>query len=257
MKLFLSDLLYIKNRLMTKFTEVSTYKFYEDINKYGYVIIENFISESDVKLLSALTLEIHDKNKDKLCYDNNDFSDERMYGIDYSSPIFSFLFSQSFIKELCNSIQGDSFLNRFLMSNVVKSSSSGLGSGGGWHRDSPYRHQFKAFLFLTDVTNNSGPLSYIKSTNRTSFIRRIHDRLGVSESIYRYSDEQIDSVLQMPDLVADNVLCTAGSLVLADTRGIHRGTPVISGQRVALTTYFFDKSIPASFAAKIKTGSTK
>jgi hypothetical protein len=47
----------------------------------------------------------------------------------------------------------------------------------------------------------------------------------------------------------------AGSLILVDTRGIHRGRPLYkNGERYALTNYYWHKDFPPLHIQKLVTG---
>ena len=48
--------------------------------------------------------------------------------------------------------------------NKVKYNKNNLGSGGGWHRDD-FNFQFKAILYLNDVSMDNGPFQLIENSN--------------------------------------------------------------------------------------------
>lgn len=113
-----------------------------------------------------------------------------------------------------------------LMANRLIPKSGNIGSGGGYHRDSPFSHQIKCIWYLDDVTTKNGPFSYIDGTNRDLIGQRSTYPLGQ----YRF------------DNISDNiteVTAPAGSLLVCDTRCIHGGRPILKGSRYAVTLYTF------------------
>jgi len=105
-----------------------------------------------------------------------------------------------------------------------------------------WRHRFKAFLYLTDVTERNGPFVYYA---RSHHQRAWKDRYNVEYEVdgpdgrYGHFFPQ-----EMRALVArhgfDEKVCTgpAGTLIFADFRGIHRGSVVVEGKRMLLNNTF-------------------
>lgn len=101
-----------------------------------------------------------------------------------------------------------------------------------WHRDVPEDHDIvKCFVYLDDVPTGAGPLHYIAGSNtQAGRKRRLHaefDRGG-----YRLSDDEIASSFADDDLVVAQG--PAGTVVFADTRGVHRGGHAIDRDRFVL-----------------------
>jgi hypothetical protein len=113
----------------------------------------------------------------------------------------------------------------------------GLGSGEGWHRDSYFR-QFKAILYLSDVEPDNGPFEFIQGSHTPFSL--IRDGL-VAEMGYgqtRYSDQQIEALIAASPNRLLTVVGGVGTLILANTSAVHRGRPIVSGERYSLTNYF-------------------
>ena len=51
-----------------------------------------------------------------------------------------------------------------LLGQRVEGTPGNSGSGGSWHRDS-IKKQFKAFLFISDVDDKSGPFQFFPKSN--------------------------------------------------------------------------------------------
>jgi hypothetical protein len=135
-------------------------------------------------------------------------------------------------------------LNSFIMANRVTPKPGNLGSGGGWHRDSINRRQLKFIVYLSDVGSVNGNFQYMPKSHR------VWDKLGQNRflkkglSEYRYSQENIDTLVKNGNRV-DELTGSQGTLIVADTSGIHRGKPIVEGVRYAMTNYMFDHKIPA------------
>ena len=121
---------------------------------------------------------------------------------------------------------GRSVESWFLMANRVKPEEHNLGSGGGLHRDSPFSHQVKCIWYLSDVTSENGPFEYVPGSHFNALSTRDSYPLGK----YRF-----DSIRSEDTLI--EVLASAGSLLVCDTKCIHRGKPIEMGARYALTLY--------------------
>lgn len=95
----------------------------------------------------------------------------------------------------------------------------------GYHFDS-YNNQYKAFVYLTDVPDESyGPYSYIKGSNRRSYPRRrfegVLNRLrskNPTEAIF-YDEDDIETFT-----------APKGTLIISDQTGYHRGIPQEKGK---------------------------
>ena len=112
-----------------------------------------------------------------------------------------------------------------LMANRVIYKPANIGSGGGWHRDSPFSHQVKFIWYLSEVTEDCGPFQYLPGSNSAKSKRK--HRLGR----YRFETEKISG--EMRTVTGDR-----GSMLICDTSAIHRGAPISIGcARYALTLY--------------------
>jgi hypothetical protein len=121
-----------------------------------------------------------------------------------------------------------------LMVNFTFQSEESQGSGQGWHRDSVLKYQQKTIVYLVDVSEENGPfilkdLRYIWLSRILIPVRRISDRI----------------MLLCSFLFKENaVTCGAGSGFSTCTNFIHRGKPLIKGERYAVTVYSFFDHIP-------------
>lgn len=90
-----------------------------------------------------------------------------------------------------------------------------------WHRDYNDRHLLKTFLYVGDVDEGTGPFSFAKGTHH-GVLRDTDPPLSRdSTGARRVTDEDMECLVPGSDLVT--AVGSAGSVVLADTSGFHKG----------------------------------
>jgi Phytanoyl-CoA dioxygenase (PhyH) len=105
-----------------------------------------------------------------------------------------------------------------------------------------WRPIIKAFLYLTDVGEENAPFVYLPGSHNLGSWRRRHevafDVDGPSGRFGFFFPQEIRTLTQEHGW--RELVCTgsAGTLILADLRGLHRGTPLLSGRRVLLNNTF-------------------
>lgn len=110
-----------------------------------------------------------------------------------------------------------------------------------WHRDPEEEHVVKVFLYVGDVDESTGPFEYVRSSapgGRYGELMAWQEGKGI-----RPSDELIDRETASED----RMVCTgpAGTLILCDTSGFHRGGFARTRPRVsAVWTYVSPESEP-------------
>jgi ectoine hydroxylase-related dioxygenase (phytanoyl-CoA dioxygenase family) len=111
------------------------------------------------------------------------------------------------------------------------------GSGGGWHVDS-WLTQYKAMVYLSDVNITNGPFEYVLGSNRLQVRIWLLWRKSFSKST-RFQDSEVEEVIRRFKFCR-KVTFTGGkgTVVLFDPCGLHRGAPIQSGSRLAMTNYY-------------------
>lgn len=86
-----------------------------------------------------------------------------------------------------------------------------------WHRDTNHpTHLLKAFIFFSDCTLKTGPHHYISGS--------INDKLLIGRKYY--SDEEVANTYPAPNEQEIVSVVPAGTIILEDTRGLHKaGVP--------------------------------
>jgi len=103
-----------------------------------------------------------------------------------------------------------------------------------WHRDPEDRHILKVFFYLSDVGEGAGPFTYARGTHRTPSKVAPHSR--VDGGTPRSTDEELARLAPRACWLA--ACGPRGTLVLADTRGYHKGGWGASAERIVYVCEF-------------------
>jgi len=103
-----------------------------------------------------------------------------------------------------------------------------------YHVDAFIR-EFKSFIYLDDVDEGNGPFAYLPGTQRKHFMRIRKQVMGNAEgeSPTSFYPDDLGSMLDSES----RIVGPAGTLILADVRGLHRGTPQVNRSRSVLVNY--------------------
>jgi hypothetical protein len=110
-----------------------------------------------------------------------------------------------------------------------------------YHFDN-WRPICKAFLYLADVTDANAPFVYVAGSHKRAAWRVEHeiayDARGVNGRFGHLFPQEMRELRARHGW--SDLVCTgaAGTLILADFRGLHRGTPLVQGRRVLLNNTF-------------------
>ncbi|GAB2975326.1 hypothetical protein GCM10027049_07350 [Mucilaginibacter puniceus] len=235
MKYLLSEIKYKVNEFFTAIDSKDK-KTYETLKTYGYVAIPGFIdSDKCQELIEGLESKV---SLDK-AWKDEEGSDSRIFGIDRVDGSFKDLFETASLKSIYKKYIDRYCRFHFVMANKVCFKNDNVGSGGGWHRDVINRRQLKFIMYLNDVDENNGCFQYIKYSHTIPEKWKINRIIGRGQNDVRYTEKEIDSLLEKGYQLVD-LTGKAGTLIIVDTSGIHRGSPLKEGLRYAATNYMSD-----------------
>jgi len=104
-----------------------------------------------------------------------------------------------------------------------------------YHVDA-FHKEFKAFLYLDDVEVYNGPFMYLKGSHRAGFVRWKKQLLGNSRgALTSFYPCDLKGLLDREQ----SIVGPAGTLILADVRGLHRGGPQQAASRSVLVNYIY------------------
>ena len=105
-----------------------------------------------------------------------------------------------------------------------------------WHRDPEDRQILKVFVALEDVDDGAGPFHYAPGTHAKGPVRRRPAAATRDGSTPRSDDDQMAAVVPADRWV--RATGARGTVVLADTRGFHKGGHATGRERVLLLTQY-------------------
>ncbi|GAB5539362.1 MAG: hypothetical protein Salg2KO_14650 [Salibacteraceae bacterium] len=215
-----------------------------DIQKHGYAVLPSFfdsnkcqlwIDEIDRLIASEGIVVTEDAHK----------SDLRIYAADRVSNAIQDYFLDAHLRGIVEGYERHSVTDGFTLGARLESVKNNLGSGGGWHRDSASIRQTKAIVYLSDVETGNGPFQYLEGSHKPMAI--IKDQLKNMRNFNqnRFSNEEVEQLIATDTHALKTITGKAGTVILSDTRGIHRGKPIEQGTRYALTNYlWFSTKMP-------------
>jgi Phytanoyl-CoA dioxygenase (PhyH) len=147
-------------------------------------------------------------------------SDKRMFGVEAVSPLLSEFHHDPFLRGVGEALGGLALYNFATLGARIDATGPNNGSGDGWHRDG-HGYQFKSILYLSNVAEDNGPFEFLPGSHK------------------RWRAAFDTAVGELPPAPGTRYAAKAGTLLLVNTAGIHRGRPLRSGSRYALTNYYY------------------
>jgi Phytanoyl-CoA dioxygenase (PhyH) len=99
-----------------------------------------------------------------------------------------------------------------------------------WHRDGNHdRHILKAFVYLSEVDEGAGPFTYSPGTHAKGDVHVSPVQTNIKKA-WRTTDEQMAEVVPPERWVKG--MGPRGTIVLADTRGYHKGGECRDNDRI-------------------------
>jgi hypothetical protein len=213
------------------------------IEDKGFAIVPGFLTSEECDSIKAVLDEVIENNK-KIWVDGVG-SDHRIFFSNLASPMIEGYFNNNFIIEILSAYEKTKDYSGFTLANKLLFKENNPGSGGGWHRDFVKRKQTKALLYLNPVSDKTGPFQFLEGTHKFESIVKYQKEFHFKYNQNRFTDAEIEQVIKKYPEILFTVKGDAGTLILVDTRGIHRGKPIEEGVRYALTNYYwFNGSIP-------------
>ncbi len=166
-------------------------------------------------------------------------SDNRMFGVEATSALLAEFHYDRFLRGVGELIGGLTLYNFATLGARIEATPENNGSGDGWHRDG-HGFQFKSILYLCDVTEENGPFEFLPGSHtrwRAGFDTITGNLPPAPKS--RYEPAAIDRMNRWFGTRRRRYLAKAGTLLLVNTSGIHRGRPLMHGTRYALTNYYY------------------
>lgn len=124
-----------------------------------------------------------------------------------------------------------------------------------WHFDKGPIAALKTFIYLNEVTTQTGPHAFVPGTQNSKFVEkslaeRYPDDPDLARRLYdrqRWSQDEMDAVFPDRQIIHTG---PAGLAIIEDTNGFHRATQITSGHRLMITLEWALDPTPAGGGTK-------
>lgn len=213
-----------------------------ELGDQGWTIIGNVL---DRQSLDAIRAEIDQLASNTEVEINYGGSEHRIWHANKKSGLIELF--KHFSDHVISSVENETIeaFNVLAIRNRTLSSDDAKLRKGRWHMDS-FKRQLKVFVFLSDVTEKSGPFEMIPRSQRYDFkIRHLvaGDLIAPKDLFegtrkYQHLQEELISRIIERGYESKAFAVPAGTIALVDTSSVHRARPCIEGERYALTSYY-------------------
>jgi hypothetical protein len=223
-------------------TDAKMAQLLEKLDADGLAVVEGYLPPERCLALRAEMDRVFAQHPEYAWHDQLG-SDHRIHAVERFSDAIRELYADPWLHRLGEAYLNVGLVNGFTLAGRLEAKAGSLGSGGGWHRDSCYHRQFKALVYLTDVGTENGPFQYVAGSHTVqSQVRAVS--YGVQKfRKTRFTEDEVQQICNASGQQVTEVLAPAGSVLIVNTRGLHRGKPITSGSRYALTNYYFQKHV--------------
>ena len=215
----------------------------KQLDEDGIVVIEDFMKKEDcdniIKDLDIIFNQIKNGEfKGPFQYDNDklirigDLSDHvPSTNLFYDNPMFDKL-AKAYVDPKAYSYRREAELR----DNVKTFQQADIPHIDDW------RMRFKYFLYLTDVGPDNAPFTYYKNTHKDEAWKYDknyeYERDGEFGAYGHFHPQELVKLRQSRKV--EELTCTgkAGTLIIADFRGIHKGSVLKSGRRIILNSTY-------------------
>jgi Phytanoyl-CoA dioxygenase (PhyH) len=165
--------------------------------------------------------------RDNVAYDEGV---RRIYHVDKEFPELGVYRDDPMIRRVVAAYYGRPFHSGTLMYQYNTKSNANT----RYHHVDAFSQEFKSFLYLDDVDDGNGPFAYIPGSQR-AHLKRIAKQLRHGSAATGFTDVELGGAIEREVKLTGD----AGTLILADVRGFHRGTPQLNRSRSALVNYLY------------------
>ena len=235
-----------RSGLLSKFTQIEISQYEKHLKEYGYVVIENVLDETLCEEILQMSLSIEGKNREMDATENKIFSGR--YNRDKpSANRFEYGASELINQKLVQKILADeslvSFAQEYLGGEPILdfismwwhapyTTSADKNAAQWFHFDMERTKWIKFFFYITDVDTDSGPHTFIPKTHSTWGSPTALRKKGYS----RLSDNEVSKYF--PRNTWREFTGKRGTLIVEDTRGLHKGKHCIKGDRLLFQTEY-------------------
>ena len=221
----------------------------EKIREDGFCVIEDYWDPEQVASLRTRLYEhLSDSDRDfeggaRFRIRSGSGYDEgiaRIYHVDKLIPELTEFRFDPFPLKLAHAYYGRPFYSGML---IFQHNPESTAVTRTFHVDD-FVKEFKSFLYLDDVDESNGPFTFIRGSHRKYGLRLKKQILGNKDDARTtFYESDVASIMDQEVKITGK----AGSLVLADVRGLHRGSPQKGRSRAVLVNYIIGENKEIEF----------
>lgn len=213
-------------------------KVLQEIKKNGFYVWKDFLNNDECSFFISLIDDFIEKKYHEVNVLKG--FDNRIWGSEVlNSKIDAFLKNKDFLKIFSIYTSKGNLIRSNTLAQKTYFKENNPGSGLGWHVDHSVLKYPKAMVYLCDVDKNNGAFKYINGSH--NFLKKINIRLKNDFDFNRrfFSEEEINKIIKNNNLTCSTIEANAGSVILFDGSGIHRGSPLKEKLRYSMTNYYY------------------
>lgn len=234
-------LVYLNRAIAKKPNNKNFRKVKNDLDKNGICFLEDFFTKKETK---KMLLQVRPKlqslikrpNKKMKYYRNSNEGIFRLYEISKLCPATKKFFNLKFIRNFTNYYISNKASMYQEMGEIRQKVKLPLGSlklsSDHFHFDD-WRIRLKFFLILTDTNKSNSPLQYIPKSHLINKTKMEKDLFfnGKKGRYGFYTKNEVNKILKKTKLKVKFCVAKAGTLIIVNTNGIHRGTPLVDKKK--------------------------
>ncbi len=225
-------------------------KIISDLSLNGISIIPNYVDKKNItkikKEIKPYIKKLLKKPSNKMRYfRNSNMGIFRLYEVKkiskFSKNIF---FDTSFLKNISKyyiSKNVDFYQDMVEIRQPLKKKLREMKSSSDNYHFDDWKVRLKFFLTLSDVNPDDAPMCYIKKSHKLMLFKKKFEYFynGKLGNYGYFSNNEVKKLKKKYDLKEEICTCKVGTLIVVDTRGIHKGTPLrrINNPRIQLGLY--------------------
>jgi len=210
-----------------------------DIEKNGYAISDISFFDScnldDIKRYQESLKPVNSSVKSFLTYFlGGDYRNSYQY-FDELNPLLELSFNERFVAIINSYFKMQSKLCYLEINETKLLNKTRTEKSQKFHKDPGVKKCIKVFLYLNDVKMETGPFTYVKGSHVDNDSLLSQNRFGAGGI---YPEKNIFQKLINEDRIIP-ICGKAGTLIFADTTGLHCGGNSISGTRRMATLVYY------------------
>ena len=245
----------IESKLLGHLNDKQVENIVKKLENDGFYVFPNLIPQTYINELTSfaesMPCNLVPAQNHKTIFDSNNIKATK-YGIDEQSIIEQHVTQEIILDSGLIEIAGR-YLNSEPINDLVSmwwstnfSSKASNEAAQMYHFDLDRIKFLKFFIYLTDVDTNTGPHMFVRGSHKLL-------PLGLQKD-GRFTDEEISKEYSQKDII--EIIGKKGSLVAVDTRGLHKGKPLILNYRLIFQVEYANSTFGMNYG-KLKVNKTE